>query len=215
LHVLAKHLEKSARDLARGFQADEAGLLRLLPRLPTLLMLQDVVNGLVTHATDAMTTGGRRPQLVRWNWKRDMTHRFRYREKAMSLFVDGAVTLCIRTHQSDGGLLDQWYGFFILLTELEDERVMRLRLERLLCWRESPERWNSYSHMLPILILANSGFAHGRNGKSEEESSPNGFVMPSPCNTFLMEGKGRCILARGCKFRNETGDFFENILWMS
>jgi hypothetical protein len=41
------------------------------------------------------------------------------------------------------------------------------------------------------------------------------FVMPSPCNTFLMEGNGRCILARGCKFRNETGDFFENILWMS
>ena len=66
-----------------------------------------------------------------------------------------------------------------------------------------------------------SGLAVGRAissptiRKSEEESSPNGFVMPSPCNTFLMEGKGRCILARGCKFRNETGDFFENILWMS
>ena len=41
-------------------------------------------------------------------------------------------------------------------TELDDERLMRLRLERLLCWRESPERWSSYQHMLPVLILARS-----------------------------------------------------------
>ncbi len=33
---------------------------------------------------------------------------------------------------------------------------MRLRLERLLCWRESPERWPVYQHMLPVLILARS-----------------------------------------------------------
>jgi hypothetical protein len=40
--------------------------LRLLPRLPTLLLLQEAVNGLVTHTSEAMTTQGRRPQLVRW-----------------------------------------------------------------------------------------------------------------------------------------------------
>ncbi len=33
---------------------------------------------------------------------------------------------------------------------------MRLRLERLLCWRESPERWSCYQHMPPVLILARS-----------------------------------------------------------
>ena len=64
------------------------------------------------------------------------------------------VALCVRTHQGDGSTLDQWYGLFILFTELDDERLMRLRLERLLCWRESPERWSSYQHMLPVLILA-------------------------------------------------------------
>ena len=53
-------------------------------------------------------------------------------------------------------MLDQWYGVFLLSTELDDERLMRLRLERLLCWRESPERWSTYQHMLPVLILANS-----------------------------------------------------------
>ena len=72
LHVLARHLGRPARELARRWQADEAGLLRLLPRLPTLLLLQDVVNGLVTHAAEAMTTQRRRPLLVRWNWQRDV-----------------------------------------------------------------------------------------------------------------------------------------------
>jgi Replication-relaxation len=33
---------------------------------------------------------------------------------------------------------------------------MRLRLERLLCWRESPERWSVYQHMPPVLIMARS-----------------------------------------------------------
>jgi hypothetical protein len=63
-------------------------------------------------------------------------------------------TLCVRTQQRDDQVLDQWYGVVLLYTELDDERLMRLRLERLLCWRESPERWSCYQHMLPVLILA-------------------------------------------------------------
>jgi Fe2+ or Zn2+ uptake regulation protein len=156
LSVLANHLNTPARDLARSFQADETGLLPLLPHLPTLLLLQGIVNGLVLHAAGAMTTQGRRPTLVRWTWQRDLLHRFQYREKRMRLFVDGCVALCIRTQQGDGITLDRWYGLLLLSTELDDERVMRLRLERLLCWRESPERWSSYQHMLPVVILARS-----------------------------------------------------------
>ena len=156
LHLLARHMNRPAHQHARKWQADEAGLLRLLPRLPTLLVLQDVVNGLVDYAADAMTTQGLRPRLVRWNWQRDVTHRFGYREQRMHFFADAAVALCVRTQQSESSMQDQWYGLFILSTELNDERLMRLRLERLLCWRESPERWSSYQHMLPVLILANS-----------------------------------------------------------
>jgi Replication-relaxation len=33
---------------------------------------------------------------------------------------------------------------------------MRLHLERLMCWLESPEHWSFYQHMLPVLILARS-----------------------------------------------------------
>ncbi len=39
LHLLARHLDTPARELPRSWQADEAGLLRLFPRLPTLLLL--------------------------------------------------------------------------------------------------------------------------------------------------------------------------------
>ena len=156
LHVLATSLERSAHELAQRWQANEAGLLHRLSRLPTLLLLQEVVNGLVTGAAEAMTTRGRRPQLVRWTWQRDATYRFQYREQTMRLFADGVVALCIRTKQDNGGMLDQWFGLFLLFTDLDDERLMRLRLERLLCWRESPERWSTDQHMLPVLILARS-----------------------------------------------------------
>jgi len=156
LHVLAMYLETPARELARDWQADERGLLRLLTRLPTLLVLQDIVNGLITHAAAAMTREGRHPQLVRWTWQRDLAHYFTYREQVMRLFADGAVALCIRTQRGESSRLDQCYGIFLLSTELDDERLMRLRLERLLCWRESPERWPLYQRMLPVLILASS-----------------------------------------------------------
>jgi hypothetical protein len=128
----------------------------LLPRLPTLLVLQEVVNGLVTGVAEAMTTQGRRPRLVRWTWQRDLAYRFQYREQAMRWFVDGTVALCIRALQKDDITSDRWYGLFLLFTELDDERLMHLRLERLLCWRESPERWPVYQHMPPVLILARS-----------------------------------------------------------
>jgi predicted transcriptional regulator len=156
LHLLAVHLEKPARQLACEWQADEVGLLHWLPRLPALLVLEDVVNGLVDYAAEAMTTQGRRPRLVRWTWQRDVTHRFLYREHRMRFFADSVVALCFRTQQNDCSVLDQWYGLFMLTTELDDERLMRLRLKRLMCWRESPERWSSYQHMLPVLILARS-----------------------------------------------------------
>src|SRR5947209_14834910 len=74
----------------------------------------------------------------------------------MRWFVDGAVALCIRAQQKDDTTPERWYGLFLLFTELDDERLMRLRLQRLLCWRESPERWSVYQHMPPVLILARS-----------------------------------------------------------
>ena len=156
LHLLAAHLGTSARTLARDWRVDDAGLMRLLPRLPIVLSVQDMVNGLVTHAAEAVTVQGRRPTLVRWNWQRDLFHRFRFRDQTVRLDVDGAVSLCAETPQADGGLKTSWYGLLLLCTTLDDEQRMQRRLERLLLWRESPERWSVYQHMLPVLVLAQS-----------------------------------------------------------
>ena len=48
-------------------------LVRLLPRLPVFFLLQDVVNGLVMHASSALTDQGRRARMVQWNWLRKPT----------------------------------------------------------------------------------------------------------------------------------------------
>lgn len=156
VHVLAAQLHMSPKELAHKWQADEQGLLMLLPRLPTLLIVQDVVNGLVSYAADAMTHQGRHPSLVRWNWQRDYIHRFDYREQATKLTADGALAMCIRASLPDGCQRDQWFSLLLLHTRVNDERLMRLRLDRILRWRESPERWPRYQHMPLVVVLATS-----------------------------------------------------------
>src|SRR5258708_28834973 len=46
-------------------------LVRLLPRLPVLLTLQDLANGCLTHLANSLTQQRRRPTLVRCNWQLD------------------------------------------------------------------------------------------------------------------------------------------------
>jgi hypothetical protein len=116
LYVLAASMHVPPRSLAQQWQADDHGLLKLLPRLPTLLTIQDVVNGLVAHAAEAMTEQGRRPSLVRWNWRRDCTYAFAYREQPMRWFADGALALCLRARLPDGVQHEQWYSLLMLYT---------------------------------------------------------------------------------------------------
>lgn len=156
LHVYAAHRGTSAQELACQWQIHERGFLRLLPRLPTLFCIQDVVNGLVSHTAEALTLQGRRPTLIQWNWQRDYVHRFTYREKEMRFTVDGAVRLSVRVPLPEHRSREQEYGLLLLHTPLNDRRLMHLRLERLLYWRESPERWSHYQYMPPVLILATS-----------------------------------------------------------
>jgi len=96
---------------------------------------------------------------VRWNWQRDVTHRFRYREQAMRSLPMARWRCAFYTAgrwQHAGSVVWPVHP----LHRLDDERVMRHRLERLLCWRESAERWSCYQHMLPVLILARSSRQH-------------------------------------------------------
>ena len=63
LHVLAAHAAGDPTELARTWRTDERGLLRLLPRLSSLVTLQECINGLVAHAPEALAHQGRRSEV--------------------------------------------------------------------------------------------------------------------------------------------------------
>jgi hypothetical protein len=195
LHVLAARVHASPKELARTWQADEQGLLRLLPRLPTLLVIQDFVNGIVSQASHAMARQGRRPALIRWDWKRDYRYRFHYREQVTRLTVDGAFALCVRSTLPEHRHLDQWYGMLVLHTSLHDERLMRLRLERILRWRECAERWPLYQHMPQVVVLAVSARQSDdwRHGAEE-------VALKLRCHP--LEGAIACLPTRETEMRN-------------
>lgn len=132
-------------------------LVRLLPRLPLFLLIQDCVNSLVTHAGVALAHQGQRASIIQWSWFRDYGHTFASsREQALRLHVEGALALCLRFSQEEvsAGLSEHWYTVFVLHCPLDEVRLMRLRLDRLLRWRESAERTAVYSQMPPLLVLA-------------------------------------------------------------
>jgi predicted transcriptional regulator len=157
LQVLAIHEQTGAADLARKWRTDERGLLHLLPHLASLITLQECINGLVAHAPEALAHQGRQSE-VRWHWVRDYAHHFLYREKLMRCTADATLLLRVHSQPEDGlSAQEQWYGLFMLLdAEIADARWLKQRLGRLLCYRESTERWPVYQHFPPILVLVST-----------------------------------------------------------
>jgi hypothetical protein len=129
-------------------------LVRLLPRLPLFLLLQESTNSLVTHAGPALAKQGHPASMIGWSWLRDYQQMFSMRgEQTARLHVEGALALCLRFSQ-ESGPVEYWYTAFVLHCPIDNVRLMHMRLDRLLRWRESAERLSIYSQMPPILILA-------------------------------------------------------------
>jgi hypothetical protein len=152
-----------ARGNAQIRREERDKLVRLLPRLPVFLLLQDVVNSFIMNASTALTSQGHHARMVQWNWLRDYDHRFvSFREQSLRLHVEGALALCLRFTPTDQPPAQQshlqpsegWYTLFLLHCPIDEVRLMRTRLDRLLRWRESAERTVVYSQMPPILIVA-------------------------------------------------------------
>ena len=157
LHVLAAHEMTDPTELARSWNNVERGFLNLLPRLVSLITIQNCLNGLVTFAPEALTYHGRRSE-VRWHWVRDYAHRFSYREKLMRCTADAALLFRVRTMAENGtSVPEQWYSLLVLLdAEIADDTWLKQRLGRLLCYRESAERWPVYQHFPPVLVLVST-----------------------------------------------------------
>lgn len=130
-------------------QEEREILLRLLPRLPVLFMVQDLVNGLVSGAPDALSRQGRQATLVQWNWLRDDRHHFSSQgtvEETHTMRVDGRLSFCVRFAGSE----PEWLTFWLLYCPVDEPRLLRTRLDRILRWREArPDQ-----PMPTLLILA-------------------------------------------------------------
>src|SRR5579883_299638 len=91
LTLLAQRVHtESAAALATRWGTREQDLLRLLPRLPTIFLVDSFLHGLVTFAPAMHTHAGRRAQ-VRWHWHLDYRHHFLYRQRAERWQVDACV----------------------------------------------------------------------------------------------------------------------------
>ena len=115
VQVLALQEQYDPMEMARTWRTDERSLLRLLPRLSSLVRLQQCINGLVAYAPEALAHHGRRSE-VRWHWIRDYAYHFPYREKLMRCTADSA--LLLRVHPLTEGptsVQEQWYSLFLLL----------------------------------------------------------------------------------------------------
>jgi DNA-binding MarR family transcriptional regulator len=168
LRVVADLVGAVPAKLARIWEADEGGLQRLLPRLPALVLLQEVLSGLVTHAPLALAFPAGHAASIRWHWERDYQHAFVTKNKRGSVHVDAALAL-LRRPAASGALPRHeeacYYSAFMLLdgglVGDHDLILIKDRLMTLLRFRESSERWSRYSHFPLVLVITSS--SHSRD----------------------------------------------------
>lgn len=146
--------------LAQMWKVDEAALLRLLPRLQSYLPLQDVILGLIVDAPRMLAYPGGHPAAIRWHWQHDYLHGFEHKKRRVTFRANGAIVFRRRPLNEAVQKMEteSWYCLLFLMDPgfhgSEDLRLMRERLEHLLQWRESSERWSFYRSFPPLLILA-------------------------------------------------------------
>jgi hypothetical protein len=142
--------------LAALWGADEAGLVRLLPRLPGLTQLQDMLNGLVEQAPARLAPPGIPEIPLRWHWQCEYRPTFLSKGKRRQAYVDAALVLAQHPEEE----ASRYWCALVLLDEgwegNSDLALMKDRLTNLLRWRESAQRWAHYQQFPPLLIVTMS-----------------------------------------------------------
>lgn len=147
-----EHAEVKA--LAHIWEADERGLLSLLPRLPQLAIMQELANGLARHAPRMLAYEDGTLADIEWSWRRDLSHRFLTHARQASYQADAA--LCFYRYppvaQRHNGQTGHFYTCLLLLHRFtDDDRAIRERLISLLRYRES--RRASYRAFPVVLVV--------------------------------------------------------------
>ncbi len=144
--------------LARRWQADERGLLHLLPRIHQIISLQNVVNSLVAHAPAALASPGGDPTSLYWHWRRDYSHQFRSHREVMRCRADAALVLQRQPPPAFPAEDSSCMSILLLVEGVieADAGLIRQRLDALLRYRESRERTPYYQHFpLLLIVVAN------------------------------------------------------------
>ncbi len=155
LEVVAARQGLPPRQLARSWGADERSLLALLPRLPVLLLVQNVLNGLIVQAPTMLAyPNGQRANLS-WHWRRDWQQEFLAKGRVRRYRAEAALVLY--RHPFPGKGSGDYYPLFLLadagFTGATDRRIIEQRLERLFRYRESAERIAHYQQFPPVIVL--------------------------------------------------------------
>lgn len=154
IQVAAEQEQVDAHSLAWQWGADEQAVLHLLPRLPSLLCLQDLVNGLVSQAPSMLAhTGGYRADLA-WHWRRDYCHTFL---DQWSYEADAALYFHRKALPPTKG--EDYCALLFIDPDLashDNARQIRRRLEAALRYRDLPERGYSTRMFPPLIVLARS-----------------------------------------------------------
>ncbi len=151
---VARQRGTSPQVLAETWGADEAAILRLLPRLSTLIVVQNVINSIVTEAPARLSyPGGRRADLT-WQWQREWRHPFQYKNRQVRCMADAALVL----HRfSPAGGPGEYYSLFLLadggLHGSKDQLILQRHLEQFLRYRESAERTAHYQQFPLVVVL--------------------------------------------------------------
>lgn len=151
---VAKQRGMPPQALAETWGADEAAILRMLPRLSTLIVIQNIINSLVTQAPAMLSyPDGRRADLT-WHWRRDWHHPFVYKNRQVRCAADAA--LVFHRYAPEGGP-GEYYSLLLLadggLLGSNDRLILQRQIEQLLCYRESAERTAHYQQFPPIVII--------------------------------------------------------------
>jgi predicted transcriptional regulator len=173
----APTVEKDASLLYKSQQSSTRELRRLMLRALTLVRVQHQSRSLFQYAPREQAEQGC-PVSVRWHLVRDYEQKVSYRQHSIHMHADAALawtTTRTRSGRNDATPftttvaaeqeiapgqplsmthIPQWYSAFVFVESgLLDEAVIRQRIHRLLCYRESPARWPLYHAFPPLLVI--------------------------------------------------------------
>lgn len=155
LRALTSAFGSRVWSLAHAWGADEAGLLRALPRISALVTTQRLVLALLMHATRAFGTHDH-PVRVEWVWERDHREAYRRGTRTRPRICHFDAYLLMTVIPAEGGPARSYPFFVVHDTGFGDVRLIRWRLRELLRCRDAFEEHRLSGSFPPLLLVVPS-----------------------------------------------------------